>query len=232
LAVPHDFLNEVECAKRLSVAVDGDKEVACAVSLVASLEGVFCHKVDCALSTAQVHLCQRLAVTAALPEIKISLRFENGEQKIYLGEEDVGGLIRTNEISAYASKVSAIPAVRAHLLDVQRTIAKENNVIMDGRDIGTVILPHAQVKFFVTVSDAERARRRYNELIAKGENVTLEEVATAMAERDRQDSTREIAPAIPAEDAIFLDNSGDFDAVIDLAISIIQDKAKKAGEAV
>lgn len=172
------------------------------------------------------------AVTAALPEIKISLRFENGEQKIYLGEEDVGGLIRTNEISAYASKVSSIPAVRAHLLDVQRNIAKENNVIMDGRDIGTVILPHAQVKFFVTVSDAERARRRYNELIAKGENVTLEEVASAMAERDRQDSTREIAPAIPAEDAIFLDNSGDFDAVIDLAIAIIRDKAKEAGEAV
>jgi cytidylate kinase len=172
------------------------------------------------------------AVINALPAIKISLRFENGEQKIYLGEEDVGGFIRTNEISAYASKVSAIPAVRTHLLDVQRNIAKENNVIMDGRDIGTVILPHAQVKFFVTVSDAERARRRYNELIAKGENVTLEEVATAMAERDRQDSTREIAPAIPAEDAIFLDNSGDFDAVIDLAISIIKDKAKKAGEAV
>ena len=172
------------------------------------------------------------AVAAALPEIKISLRFENGEQKIYIGEDDVGGLIRTNEISAYASKVSAIPAVRAHLLDVQRNIAKENNVIMDGRDIGTVILPHAQVKFFVTVSDAERARRRYNELIAKGENVTLEEVATAMAERDRQDSTREIAPAIPAEDAIFLDNSGDFDAVIDLAIAIIRDKAKEAGETV
>ena len=103
---------------------------------------------------------------------------------------------------------------------------------MDGRDIGTVILPHAQVKFFVTVSDADRARRRYNELIAKGENVTLEEVATAMAERDRQDSTREIAPAIPAEDAIFLDNSGDFDAVIDIAIAIIRDKAKEAGETV
>jgi cytidylate kinase len=172
------------------------------------------------------------AVTAILPEIKISLKFENGEQRIYLGDENVGGLIRTNEISSYASKVSAIPAVRAHLLDVQRNIAKENNVIMDGRDIGTVILPHAQVKFFVTVSDAERARRRYNELIAKGENVTLEEVATAMAERDRQDATREIAPAIPADDAIFLDNSGDFDEVVNLAISIIMDKAKVAGECV
>ncbi len=165
------------------------------------------------------------AVVALLPEIKISLRFENGEQHIYLGEENVSSLIRTNEISHYASKVSAIPAVRAHLLDLQRSIAAENNVIMDGRDIGTVILPQAQVKFFVTVSDAERARRRYRELIERGETTTLEEVARMMAERDLQDSTREIAPAIPAEDAIFLDNSGDFDAVVALAIAIIREKA-------
>ncbi len=172
------------------------------------------------------------AVISILNKIQISLRFENGEQSIYLGEENVGGLIRTNEISAYASKVSAIPAVRAHLLDLQRDIAAKNNVIMDGRDIGTVILPNAQVKFFVTVSDAERARRRYNELIAKGEDTTLEEVTRMMAERDHADATREVAPAIPAEDAIFLDNSGDFDDVIALAVSIIREKAEKAGEAI
>ncbi len=172
------------------------------------------------------------AVVSALSDIKIALRFENGEQNIYLDEENVGALIRTNEISAYASKVSAIPAVRAHLLDLQRDIAAKNNVIMDGRDIGTVILPNAQVKFFVTVSDAERARRRYKELIAKGENTTLEEVAKMMAERDHADATREVAPAIPAEDAIFLDNSGDFDAVIDLAIAIIREKAAETGETV
>jgi len=161
-----------------------------------------------------------------LPSVKISLGFENGEQKIYLSGEDVGGLIRTNEISAYASKVSAIPEVRAHLLSLQRDIAAANNVIMDGRDIGTVILPHAQVKFFVTVSDKERARRRYLELIAKGENTTEQEVYEAMKARDLQDSTREIAPAIPAEDAIFLDNSGDFDAVIATALEIIERKTK------
>ncbi len=166
------------------------------------------------------------AVEALLPSIKISLRFENGEQQIYLGEENVGGLIRTNEISAYASKVSAIPAVRAHLLDVQRGIARENNVIMDGRDIGTVILPDAQVKFFVTVSDRERARRRHAELVARGESVTLEEVARAMAERDLMDSTREIAPAIPAEDAVFLDNSDALDTVIERAIAIIREKTE------
>ncbi len=166
------------------------------------------------------------AVIALLPSVKISLRFENGEQKIYLGDEDVGGLIRTNEISAYASKVSAIPAVRAHLLDLQRAIAAENNVIMDGRDIGTVILPNADVKFFVTVSDKERARRRYKELIAKGEVTTEQEVYEAMKARDLLDSTREVAPAVPAEDAIFLDNSGDFDEVIANALSIIREKTQ------
>jgi cytidylate kinase len=97
---------------------------------------------------------------------------------------------------------------------------------MDGRDIGTVILPHAQVKFFVTVSAKERAHRRYMELIAKGEKTTEQEVYDAMKARDLQDSTREIAPAIPAEDAIFLDNSGDFDAVIATALEIIERKTK------
>ncbi len=168
-----------------------------------------------------------VSVEALLPEIKISLKFEDGEQKIYLGEENVGGLIRTNEISSYASKVSAIPAVRAHLLTLQRSIASENNVIMDGRDIGTVILPHAQVKFFVTVSDRERARRRYLELVARGESVTLDEVASSMAERDRQDATREISPAVPAEDAIFLDNSDALETVLDRAIAIIREKTEE-----
>lgn len=166
------------------------------------------------------------AVIAVLPEIKISLKFVNGVQKIFLGNEDVSGLIRTNEISTYASKVSAIPEVRTFLLDLQRDIAKNNNVIMDGRDIGTVILPHADVKFFVTVSDKERARRRHRELLEKGEVITLEEVERTMTERDREDSTRAVAPAIPAEDAVFLDNSGDFDEVVASAIRIIESRMK------
>ena len=223
----------------MNIALDGPsgagkstlaKELAKKLGYIYTDTGAMYRTIGLAVKRRGIEPTDAVAVAAVLPEIKISLKFENGEQNIYLGDENVGGLIRTNEISSYASKVSAIPAVRAHLLDVQRDIAKENNVIMDGRDIGTVILPNAQVKFFVTVSDAERARRRYKELIAKGENVTLEEVATAMAERDRQDSTREIAPAIPAEDAIFLDNSGDFDEVVSLAISIIQSRAKETGE--
>ena len=225
----------------MNIALDGPsgagkstlaKELAKKLGYIYTDTGAMYRTIGLAVKRRGIEPTDAVAVAAVLPEIKISLKFENGEQNIYLGDENVGGLIRTNEISSYASKVSAIPAVRAHLLDVQRNIAKENNVIMDGRDIGTVILPNAQVKFFVTVSDAERARRRYKELLAKGENVTLEEVATAMAERDRQDSTREIAPAIPAEDAIFLDNSGDFDEVVSLAISIIQSRAEETGEAV
>lgn len=223
----------------MNIALDGPsgagkstlaKELAKKLGYIYTDTGAMYRTIGLAIKRRGIEPTDAVAVAAVLPEIRISLKFENGEQNIYLGDENVGGLIRTNEISSYASKVSAIPAVRAHLLDVQRNIAKENNVIMDGRDIGTVILPNAQVKFFVTVSDAERARRRYKELIAKGENVTLEEVAAAMAERDRQDSTREIAPAIPAEDAIFLDNSGDFDEVVSLAISIIQSRAKETGE--
>ena len=161
-----------------------------------------------------------------LGNITIEVKYENGIQCVYLNGENLGDRIRENEISMYASKVSAVPAVRAFLLDTQKDIARKNSVIMDGRDIGTVILPNADVKFFVTVSDRERARRRYMELIAKGENTTEEEVYEAMKARDLQDSTREIAPAIPADDAIFLDNSGDFDTVIATALAIIQQKTK------
>ena len=166
------------------------------------------------------------AVAALLPDIKISLQYVNGEQKLYLDGEEVSGRIRTNAISSYASKVSAIPEVRVFLLDLQRDIARKNDVIMDGRDIGTVILPDAEVKFFVTVSDDERARRRHRELLARGETITLSEVKRTMAERDRCDSTRKIAPAVPAEDAVFLDNTGDFEQTVDRALSVIRSRMK------
>jgi cytidylate kinase len=144
-----------------------------------------------------------------------------------LNGQDVTKEIRLPQISMYASAVSAHPGVRTFLLEMQRQLARTYNVIMDGRDIGTVILPNAQVKFFVTVSDRERARRRYHELIAKGETITEEEVYETMKARDLQDSTRAVAPAIPAEDAVFLDNSGDFDAVIETALRIIRGKTTK-----
>ena len=146
-------------------------------------------------------------VASLLPEISVELKYENGRQIVCLNGEDLGDRIRTPEMSMYASAVSAIPAVRTFLLETQRKIARENSVIMDGRDIGTVILPDASVKIFLTASDECRAMRRRDELVAKGIEVTYEEVLADMRERDRNDSTRAVAPAVAAEDAILLDNS-------------------------
>ena len=147
------------------------------------------------------------AVAALLPEIHIELKYENGTQSVYLNGENMGDKIRTPEMSMYASAVSAIPAVRAFLLDTQRDIAKKNSVIMDGRDIGTVILPNADVKIFLTASNECRAQRRCDELKAKGIETSYEDVLADMIERDRNDSTRAVAPAIAAPDAITFDNS-------------------------
>ena len=168
------------------------------------------------------------AVTACLPSIELRMTHEGGEQHIYLCGENVGDKIRTPEMSMYASAVSAIPAVRTFLLDTQRNIAATTDVIMDGRDIGTVILPDADVKIFLTASPEARARRRAAELAAKGIETTYEEVLADMAERDKNDSTRKTAPAIPAEDAIFLDNSDlTVEETIEKAISIINEKNQK-----
>ena len=148
------------------------------------------------------------AVSALLPEINIEVKYVDGSQRVFLNGEDLGDRIRTPEMSMYASAVSAIPAVRAFLLDTQRDIAEKNSVIMDGRDIGTVILPNADLKIFLTASAECRARRRYDELIAKGQSVSFEDVLREMNERDKNDSTRATAPAVAASDAILFDNTG------------------------
>ncbi len=147
------------------------------------------------------------AVAAILPEIALELKYENGAQVVVLNGEETGDAIRTPEMSMYASMVSALPPVRAFLLETQRKIARENSVIMDGRDIGTVILPHADVKIFLTASDECRAERRYQELLSKGQSVTYEEVLSDMKKRDEADRSRTLAPAVAAPDAVTLDNS-------------------------
>ena len=147
------------------------------------------------------------AVAALLPEIHIDLVYENGTQRVLLNGEDLGDKIRTSEMSMYASAVSAIPAVRAFLLDTQRELAQRNSVIMDGRDIGTVILPNADIKIYLTASDECRAQRRYDEMKAKGMDATYEGVLEDMRKRDIADSTRDIAPAVAAADALTFDNS-------------------------
>ena len=164
------------------------------------------------------------ALSGHFDKIVISLKWIDGTQHIFLGEEDVSSEIRTPEMSMYASKVSAHPAVRAFLLDRQRDFTRNGNVIMDGRDIGTVVLPEAKVKFFVEVKIEVRAKRRFDELVAKGENVTYEEVLADMITRDKNESTRAAAPCVPAEDAVFLDNSDALDITIGKALEIINGK--------
>ena len=147
------------------------------------------------------------SVIASLNSFTLELKFTDGKQIILLDGTDVGDTIRAPEVSMAASAVSAIPEVRAFLLDMQRGIAKKNSVIMDGRDIGTVILPDAEVKVFLTATPEARAKRRYEELLARGKEVSYEQVYAEMLERDTNDSTRSIAPCVPAEDATILDNS-------------------------
>ncbi len=167
-------------------------------------------------------------VTKRLKDLSVALcHDENGVQHVLLNGEDVGDSIRTPDVASAASDVSAIPAVRAFLLNTQRDISKEHNVIMDGRDIGTVIFPDAQVKIFLTADNRARAERRYKEMLEKGKTVTLESILESMAVRDQNDRTRKEAPAIPADDAVMLDNSGlDLQGTLDAAKKIISERLK------
>lgn len=166
------------------------------------------------------------AVTATLTEdLKVELKFIDGEQRMFLCGEDVSDKIRTPEASSAASKVSAVPSVRAYLFDLQKKLAKENNCIMDGRDIGTIVLPEADVKIFLTASPEARAERRYLELKEKGMDVKLEDVLSDMIKRDYDDSHRAIAPLKQADDAILADTSElTLEQSIDLVINIIKER--------
>ncbi len=150
----------------------------------------------------------KAAVAESINGINVDLVFENGEQKVLLNGEDVSSEIRTPPASMAASDVSAVPEVRAFLFDLQKNIAAKSNCIMDGRDIGTVVLPDAQVKIFLTASPEERATRRYRELVEKGSEVSYKEVLEDLIERDYNDSHREIAPLKPAEDGVIFDTTG------------------------
>lgn len=149
------------------------------------------------------------AVKDLLLTLKVTLGYDqNGEQRVYLNGTDVSDSIRTPQVSSAASAVSAIPAVRAFLFSLQRDMAKTQSVIMDGRDIGTVVLPDAKVKIFLTASAEDRAKRRYEELCEKGQQVTYESVLSDMIERDRRDSERAASPLKAAADAVLVDTSG------------------------
>ena len=161
-------------------------------------------------------------VIPLLDKLDLQMRLEDGGNAVYLNGTKVGTEIRTSEASVYASQVSKLPEVRAFLLETQRSIARQNNVIMDGRDIGTVILPDAQVKIYMSASPEQRAKRRLAELVAKGEDITLEQVLADIKWRDQNDANREIAPAKPAKDAVFLDNSSlTLDELLQSALEIV-----------
>lgn len=149
----------------------------------------------------------RGAVCTELPKVTVSLAYQDGEQKVLLCGRDVTPEIRSEEVSRAASAVSAMPEVRHSLFSMQRDIAEKQNVVMDGRDIGTVVLPHAQIKIFLTASQEERARRRYTELLQKGRKAEYADVLKEIEQRDYRDSHREVAPLVPAEDSIRIDTT-------------------------
>ena len=168
------------------------------------------------------------AVESSLKDVNVELRFIDGQQRVFLNGEDVSEEIRTPAASMAASDVSAIPAVRAFLFDLQRDIASKNNCLMDGRDIGTEVLPDAQIKIFLTASVEARAQRRYKELTEKGMTVDYKDVLEEMAQRDYNDSHREIAPLKPAEDSVIIDTTElDLQQSIDAVLSLIKKKLGK-----
>lgn len=164
-------------------------------------------------------------VAATLPDIQVELKFLGDIQHVFLNGEDVSEEIRTPDASMAASDVSAVPAVRQFLFDLQRDIAKQNNCIMDGRDIGTVVLPDAQVKIFLTASPEARAQRRYKELQEKGATDTYEAVLADLKQRDYNDSHRATAPLKPAEDSVLVDTTAlTLQESVQKVISVIQNK--------
>ena len=171
-----------------------------------------------------VDLDDSAAVADGLAGMRIELKFIDGEQRVFANGADVSDLIRTPEVSMGASRVSAVRAVRDFLFELQRSLAREN-VVMDGRDIGTVVLPDAQVKIFLTADDTVRAKRRFDELTAKGADVTYEEVLADVRQRDYNDTHRETAPLRRAEDAV-LANTTDcsFEESVHLVLTIIRER--------
>ena len=203
--------------KKILVAIDGPggagkSTMAKALARECGLHdvdtGAIYRTVGVAVLRAGVSPSDASAVPELLKSIRVSVRYEGEEQHMLLNGEDVTDRLRTPEISAAASAVSALPEVRAFLLQTQRDLAAAGGVVMDGRDIGTVVLPEAELKIFLTASPEERARRRWLELREKGIGQPYEQVLAEMNERDRRDSTRAEAPLRAAEDAVLLDTTG------------------------
>lgn len=164
-------------------------------------------------------------ISRTCADADISIAFEDGVQQVMLNGENVSGLIRTEEVSSMASKSSVNPDVRAKLVELQQKLAEKEALVMDGRDIGTVVLPNAEVKIYLTASSAVRAKRRYDELKAKGEDCELAQIEADIIERDHRDMTREISPLKQADDAVLVDTSDmTIEEVENRLISIVEEK--------
>ena len=218
----------------IAIALDGPagagkstiaKRAAAALDYIYVDTGALYRTIGLAASRRGVEPVASPEVEEMLKQITVDLTFnDKGEQVVLLDGEDVAGEIRTPEASMMASKISAIPAVRAYLLDLQRDMAKTHNVIMDGRDIGTVVLPDAQVKIFLTASPEARAGRRYKELVEKGMDVKYEDILQDVITRDYNDSHRETAPLKPAEGCVMVDTTElDLEQSIEKIISVIKE---------
>ena len=220
----------------MRIAIDGPsgagkstlaKELARRLSIAYVDTGALYRAVGLYASRTVADVRDEKAVAEALSGCDIAIRFIDGDQHVFLGGEDVSSLIRTPEASMNASAVSAQPKVREFLLGVQKDMASKDGVIMDGRDIGTVIMPDADVKLFVFASAEARAVRRFKELVEKGEEVKLRDVLEDIEKRDKNDSERAVAPLKPADDAIMLDNSEiDFEQTVEEALRLINEAVK------
>lgn len=219
---------------KISVAIDGPAGAgkSTVARKVAKTKG-YIYVDTGALYRAVAYSCIKAGVSISdvdlvaehIKTVKIEIKYIDSEQRVFVNGEDVTGFIRTPEISGKASEVSAIPIVRAFLLDLQRQLAVENDVVMDGRDIGTVVLPNATVKIFLTASAEVRAKRRYDELIEKGQAVEFDDVLSDLQERDYRDSHREVAPLKPSEESVIVDTSLlSFDESVNAILTVISEK--------
>lgn len=171
------------------------------------------------------------AIAAACPNVNVTIVYENNEQQVILNGENVNAFIRTEEVGNMASATSVYPVVRTKLVELQRELAAKTDVIMDGRDIGTCVLPNAQVKIYLTASSAMRAKRRYDELVARGVECNLDEIEKDIIDRDYRDMHRETSPLMQAEDAILVDSSYlGIDEVVDEINKIYREKANAQGK--
>lgn len=221
---------------KISIAIDGpagagkstlSRKVASQLGFIYVDTGALYRAVGLKFSNSGADTNLECDIEGILASTKVDIRFVDGEQRVFLDEKDVSDDIRTPTASMMASAVSAKPPVRAFLLEMQRQIARDNNVVMDGRDIGTVVLPNATVKIYLTASAEDRAKRRYDELILKGQEVTFKDVYDDMVKRDYNDMNRDIAPLKQADDAVVADTTGfEPEQSLELLLKIVREGIK------